>query len=68
VSSSTARALQRNPVSKKQKGELSLGVREMTQWLRVFAALAEDPDLIPIPTWWLTTICNSSTRVSGTLF
>lgn len=35
-------------------------------WLRVRVVLAEDPG--SIPTWWLTTIGNSRSQGSDTLF
>jgi hypothetical protein len=48
VSSRTARAIQRNPVSKKkkQKQNKSNKAGEMVQWLPAFAALAEESDLV----------------------
>jgi hypothetical protein len=39
----------------------------MAQWLRLLAALPEDRVQFPTPTWQPTTICNSSSRGSGTL-
>jgi hypothetical protein len=40
----------------------------MAQWLRAFAILPEDQDLLPSTTWWLATICNSSFWISDALF
>lgn len=37
---------------------------KMTRWLRAFAALAEDPGLVPAPIWQLTTI-SWPPRVTG---
>ena len=41
VSSRTARAIQRNPFSKKKKKRLE-GAGEIAQWLRVLTAFPED--------------------------
>ena len=35
-------------------------MEKMVQMLRALAALTEDPDSIPTPTWKLTTIYNSN--------
>lgn len=43
------------------------GVGEVAQWLRAMAALTVNSDLIASTLWWLRTVCNSSSRVSGTL-
>lgn len=43
----------------------NLGTGEMTQELRVFVALAEDPSSIPKTD---TTLCNSCSRASDALF
>lgn len=32
------------------------------EMLRALAALPEDPDLVPVSTWWCTTIHPSSSR------
>jgi hypothetical protein len=51
VSSRTARAIQRNPVSKKQnktkQNKKNIGAGEMTQWLRAMTALPEVLSSIP---------------------
>jgi hypothetical protein len=47
------------------KGRRRGGDRKMAQWLRVFV-LARDWDF-PEPTWKLTNIFNSISRVSNTL-
>ena len=36
----------------------------MAQWLRALAVWVQ----FPVPTWWLTTICNSSHRGFKALF
>lgn len=36
------------------------GAREMAQGLREHVALAEDLSLVPVPIWWLTVSCSSS--------
>lgn len=41
---------------------------ELAQQLTALAALAENIGLDPAPKWWLTTICDFSTRGSDTLF
>lgn len=40
----------------------------MTQWLRALTALAQDLGLVPNFPWWLTTVCNYSSRVSRSSF
>jgi len=40
----------------------------MAQWLRALLVLVEDQDLAPRTTWWLTIICNSSSRGSDVFF
>jgi hypothetical protein len=40
-----------------------LRTREMAQWLRALTVFPEDLG----PTWQLTTVCNSSSRVSDIL-
>lgn len=46
-----------NPNTEKKN---TLGEREKCQWLRALAASAEDLVLFPKHTWWLTTMCNST--------
>jgi hypothetical protein len=59
VSSRTARATQRNPVSKnKNKKGMGGGAGEMAQQLRALTALLKVLSSNPATTWWLTTICN----------
>jgi hypothetical protein len=64
VSSRTARATQRNPVSKnktkqnKTKKNCNFRVGEMAQWVGAPTALLEVRVQIPATTWWLTTIHN----------
>jgi hypothetical protein len=66
VSSRTARATQRNHVSKNQKKKTTTtttnsclaGSWKMGQHLRALIVLPEDPVQFPAPTWWLTTVCN----------
>jgi hypothetical protein len=41
---------------------------EIPQWLRVLGALIEVLRFIPTLIWWITAICNCSSRSSGTLF
>ena len=47
VSSRTARAIQRNPVSKKQNKKLRIGAEGMAQQLKAVAALLEVLGSIP---------------------
>jgi hypothetical protein len=52
MSSRTARATQRNPVSEKQKQQTNKQTNKqrgwrVAEWLRAVAALSEDPDSIP---------------------
>jgi hypothetical protein len=65
VSSRTARAIQRNPVSKNQKPKTKnnkkrianmMGAGEMALWLRAFAVLSDKWGLVySAPTRWLIT-------------
>jgi hypothetical protein len=41
---------------------------EMAQRLRALAALLGNPGFIIAPTWWLTTVYDSSPRESNTIF
>jgi hypothetical protein len=62
VSSRTARAIQKNPVSKNKTKQNKTTTKstneagEMAQQLRAFVALTEDIDFLPRITWGLTTI------------
>ena len=40
----------------------------MAQWLRAFTVLQRTWVQYPAPIWWLTIICNSSSREANTLF
>ena len=46
---------------------LAGGVGEMAQWLEALG-LQRSRVPFPVSTWWLTTICHSSSRGSNTLF
>jgi hypothetical protein len=48
--------------------EVSLGAKEMTQWLRALVALAENPGLIPSTHMAAHSICNSSPKESDTFW
>lgn len=41
-------------------------ISEMIKGLRALAALTEDSGLFPAPTWWITSVCNSSSTESRT--
>ena len=43
------------------------GDGEMAQQFRTLAALPESQVQLPVPIWWLTTICTSSPRESDTI-
>jgi hypothetical protein len=39
-----------------------MGAREVAQWLRTLLALQRTRVQFPASTWWLTAICNSSSK------
>lgn len=51
----------------KIKIKILIGSGEMAQEVRVLAAFAKTWDKFPAPTWWLKTVCNSSSRISDAI-